>query len=80
MEQVGKEELFLGKKRNLDLKNFNISEYAYKELQYFCMQYGEKKKMIEEGISENKIKKCTATFLVSSFELIVKDETPSGVS
>ena len=46
MEQAGKEELFLGKKRNLDLKNFNISEYAYKELQYFCMQYGEKKKMI----------------------------------
>lgn len=39
----------MGKKRSLDLKNFNISEYAYKELQYFCMQYGEKKKMIEEG-------------------------------
>lgn len=36
------------RKRNLDLKNFDISEYAYKELQYFCMQYIEKKKMIEE--------------------------------
>lgn len=56
MEQAGKEELFLGKKRNLDLKNFNISEYAYKELQYFCMQYGEKKKMIEEGYGPNGIR------------------------
>lgn len=56
MEQVGKEELFLGKKRNLDLKNFNISEYAYKELQYFCMQYGEKKKMIEEGYGPSGIR------------------------
>ena len=28
---------------------FDISEYAYKELQYFCMQYREKKKAIEDG-------------------------------
>lgn len=56
MEQAGKEELFLGKKRNLDLKDFNISEYAYKELQYFCMQYGEKKKMIEEGYGPSGIR------------------------
>ena len=31
------------------MKNFNISEYAYKELLYFCMQYGEKKKQVENG-------------------------------
>jgi len=37
------------KKRKLDMRKFNISPYAYKELEYFCMQYKEKKKKIDEG-------------------------------
>ena len=31
------------------MKEFNISDYAYKELEYFCMQYNEKKKFIKYG-------------------------------
>ena len=39
----------MSRKRKLDLRKFNISAYAYKEMEYFCMQYKEKKKKIDEG-------------------------------
>ncbi len=39
----------MGDKRKIDMSGFNISSYAYKELEYFCMQYGEKKRLIKYG-------------------------------
>jgi len=33
----------MAKKRDSNLSEFGISEFAYREMLYFCMQYGEKK-------------------------------------
>lgn len=34
--------------RDLKLDDYNISQYAYRELKYFCLQYPEKKKKIAD--------------------------------
>ena len=47
---------FLGDKRKINMKSFNISDYAYKELEYFCMQYEEKKKFIKYGYGPKAVK------------------------
>ena len=46
---------FLGDKRKINMKSFNISDYAYKELEYFCMQYEEKKRELHKGYGLNAI-------------------------
>jgi len=38
----------VAKKRDANLKEFGISEYAYREMLYFCMQYGEKKNELKD--------------------------------
>lgn len=36
------------KKRDIKLSSCNISKAKYNELRYFCLQYGEKKKELEQ--------------------------------
>jgi|GEM_PF-1028291 len=36
------------RKRDIKLSKYNISLYAYRELEYFCLQYGEKKRSIDK--------------------------------
>jgi hypothetical protein len=35
-------------KRDIKLDEFDISDYAYRELRYFCLQYPEKKRKIKD--------------------------------
>lgn len=39
----------MANKRDIKLDEYNISAYAYRELKYFCYQYGEKKKKMQGG-------------------------------
>lgn len=39
-----------GKRKDLSLEKYNISKERYRELKYFCMQYDEKKAIIDYGI------------------------------
>lgn len=34
------------RKRDINLSRFNLSRYAYRELEYFCLQYNEKKSTV----------------------------------
>lgn len=36
----------MGKERDLKLQSYNISEYRYRELKYFCKQYREKQSQL----------------------------------
>ncbi|MDF2686467.1 MAG: hypothetical protein K0S55_1649, partial [Clostridia bacterium] len=38
-------------KRDIKLDEFNISNYAYRELKYFCLQYQEKKRKLRDCYS-----------------------------
>ncbi|MDF2685097.1 MAG: hypothetical protein K0S55_278 [Clostridia bacterium] len=38
----------MSNKRDIRLDEFNISDYAYRELRYFCLQYPEKKKQLKD--------------------------------
>lgn len=40
-------------RRDVNLKEYGISEYAYREMLYFCLQYGEKKKRLEKLYIKN---------------------------
>ena len=39
------------KHRDLSLESYGISNYEYRELMYFCLQYQEKKNVINWGIN-----------------------------
>lgn len=39
--------------RNLSLKSHGISEYLYREMVYFCLQYPEKKSVINSSINDD---------------------------
>lgn len=38
-------------KKDLSLKKYNISKERYRELKYFCLQYGEWKRQLSFGVS-----------------------------
>lgn len=38
----------MSNKRDIKLDEYNISNYAYRELRYFCLQYPEKKRQLKD--------------------------------
>lgn len=38
----------MANRRDVNLSDYNISKYAYRELYYFCLQYPEKKRRLNE--------------------------------
>lgn len=43
----------MGKERDLKLQSYNISEYRYRELKYFCKQYREKQSQLRSIIEHS---------------------------
>lgn len=50
------------RKRDLNLSKYNISLYAYRELEYFCLQYAEKKRVINKLYCLKKHDECIVGF------------------
>lgn len=50
------------RKKDLNLSQFNISLYAYRELEYFCLQYREKKNSIDKMYCLKKHDECLNGF------------------
>ncbi len=40
--------------RDLDLKKYGISKWLYRELRAFCLQYEEKRRRLEFGVTDQK--------------------------
>jgi len=43
----------MANQRDIKLDKYNISKYAFRELNYFCLQYHEKKRKVLEGMLKN---------------------------
>ena len=55
-------------RRDVNLKEYGISEYAYREMLYFCLQYGEKKKRMKKLYKEN----CEKAEIIKSDISLIK--------
>lgn len=59
------------RKKDCDLSKYNISLYAYRELEYFCLQYREKKsRLCHLNITDKELFKGEKKILINDVKMI----------